>query len=178
MPDVRLLLRICARALGTFLPMVILMCGSSAVDNGATGRTLRDVVHLMVIWAALILVYALCSYAVLAFRARGTGLQVTAAALDADQVYELTPERSLRLHTALGAAERACDVTGAPGEDLRFRWRPFRGKLFVDCSVSHDGSTGTSLLRMHAGRPRHAAAGLHGASAFVALCQVVRLVSR
>ncbi|MFI9805835.1 hypothetical protein ACIHEJ_15955 [Streptomyces sp. NPDC052301] len=173
MPDRRLLRNLWTATMSGFVPLMLLQCVNDAVDDGLSWPVLGDLVLVPVVWAFLSLIAALYVYRALVHRARGTGIRVTADALEATQEFIFSPERGVRLRAALATSGRARNVVGA--ERLDFRWQPFRGRHAVAGSLSFDPASGEALLRVRADEDLMHTHGQRRASAFVALCQMARL---
>ncbi|MGW2488779.1 hypothetical protein ACWCV9_16425 [Streptomyces sp. NPDC001606] len=173
--DRALLVRLWLSALGSFLPLLVALLLRDAVQAGFGWALVEDVTLVPLVWAVLGLLGALYVCAALARGARGTGLPVTAAALDAVQQHTVPAERAERLRTALAKAGQAVEVRD--GERVEFGWRPFRGRRTVTGSLAFDPESGEALLRVWADDAVMRGPGRSRASAFVALCQLARLVS-
>ncbi|MEV6054394.1 hypothetical protein [Streptomyces sp. NPDC052107] len=176
MPERRLLRKLWTAALADFLPLMIMLSLLDAWDDGLSWSAVAHVTLQPAIWAFVCFLFALYVCGALRRRARGTGIPVTVGALDPTQEYDFCAEQAARLRPGLSASERAWDVLS--GEELHFRWRPFRGRRSVTGTVTFDDSSGEARLRLHADDSLMTGPGLRRASAFVALCQIVRLVSR
>ncbi|MGW0209720.1 hypothetical protein ACWDZ8_29375 [Streptomyces sp. NPDC003233] len=176
MPDRRLLGRLWLATMSGVLSLMILLTALGAVDDGLSWSTVADLTLPPALWAFVGFLFALYVYGTLLRRARGTGIPVSVEALAACQEYVLGAGRAARLKADLPASERAWDVLS--GEELHFRWRPFRGRRSVTGTVTFDDASGEARMRIHADESLMSGPGLRGASAFVALCQIVRLVSR
>ena len=158
------------------VPLMVVMVLTGASHQGFAWSALGGaLVPVLTIWAVLALLGALYVYGALLRRARGTGIPVTVEALAETQERTFPAGPAARLRPVLVTSERAFAVVG--GEQLEFRWRPFRGRRSVAGSVTFEAS-GEAWVRIRAGEGLTGTQGLRRASAFVALCQIARLVSR
>lgn len=173
MAGLGLLWRLWPATMPGVVPVVMAVCLSDLVDEGLSRSLAEDVLFTSLAWSSLALLYALCVYADLALRARGTGLPVTADALAAAQERAFPAAEAERLRAVLAGSGRAHDVTGE-GESRDFRWRPFRGPHAVTGSLTVDRSSGEARLLLRADERPRGLPGLRGAGPFVALCQLTR----
>ncbi|MFC9932259.1 hypothetical protein [Streptomyces sp. NPDC127190] len=169
-----LLVRLWLSAFGSFLPLLVGLVLKGAVQDGFGWALAEEVTLVSLVWAVLGLLCALYVCGALARGARGTGIPVTAAALDTVQQHTFPAERAERLRAALAKDGRAVEVRGA--ERVEFGWRPFRGRRSVTGSLAFDPESGKALLRVRAADAVMRGPGRSRASAFVALCQLARLV--
>ncbi|MFH8774834.1 MULTISPECIES: hypothetical protein [unclassified Streptomyces] len=174
MPDGRLVLRLWLSEFVSFVPLMVTMVLVQVVDDGFARPAFGEVAPVPVVWAVLGLLAALYVYGALTRRARGTGIPVTVEALAQTQEHTFPAGRAARLRAVLDSSERAFAVVGR--ERLEFRWRPFRGRRSVAGSVTFDASSGEARVRIRAGEGLTGLQGVLRASAFVALCQMVRMV--
>ncbi|WP_030345164.1 hypothetical protein [Streptomyces sp. NRRL S-1022] len=174
MAGLGLLWRLWPATMPGLLPVLVVVGLSGLLDGGPSWSLAEDVLFTSLGWSSLALLYALCVYATLALRARGTGLPVTVDALAATQERAFPAAEAERLRAALAGSGRAYDVTGA-GESWDFRWRPFRGRRTVAGSLTVDRTSGEARVLLRADERPRGLPGLRGAGAFVALCQVTRL---
>ncbi|OXY99998.1 hypothetical protein [Streptomyces diastatochromogenes] len=174
MPDGRLVLRLWLSTFASFLPLMVIMALVEASDDGFAWPTLGDLLPVPLVWAVLALLGALYVHGALIRRARGTGIPVTVAALAETQERTFPAGPPARLRTLLDTSERAFAVMGGE-ERLEFRWRPFRGRQSVAGSVTFEPS-GEARVWIRAGEGLTSMQGVRRASAFVALCQMARMV--
>ncbi|MQY32459.1 hypothetical protein SRB17_04080 [Streptomyces sp. RB17] len=175
-PDRRLLWKLWTATMADFLPLMITLSMLDAADDGLSWSAVADVSLEPAICAFICFPVALYLYGALVRRARGTGIPLTAEVLAATQRHTFPPDRAARLRADLCTSERAWDVLN--GEELHFRWRPFRGRRSVRGTVTFDDSSGEAHMEIHTDGNLTSGSGLRRTSAFVALCQIARLVSR
>ncbi|MFF4750017.1 hypothetical protein ACWD5R_07860 [Streptomyces sp. NPDC002514] len=170
-----LLVRLWGTALAEVVPLMVLTGLSDAVHDGLSWAALADVALAPPLWGALALVRAGCAVLSLVCRARGTGIAVTTDALAATQVRRLaaSPDDWARVRARLGTADRASHHVGG-GDQLHFRWRPFRARRTVQAQLSYDEAARHLRIEVRAMDTLRAAAGLDKGGAFIALCQVAR----
>ncbi|MFI2200925.1 hypothetical protein ACH47Z_09145 [Streptomyces sp. NPDC020192] len=174
--DRRLLGKLWLATMAGFLPLMVLMPLKIVVNDGLSWATAGEVALQPFVTAFVSLLLALYVHGTLLRRARGTGIPVTAQALAPTQEHTVPSDRAVRLRSGLSTSDRAWDVVS--GDQLHFRWRPFRGRRSVMGSVTFDETSGEGCLRLEADKALMGRPGLRGASAFVALCQIVRLVGQ
>ncbi|MFI6354970.1 hypothetical protein ACIBJF_20470 [Streptomyces sp. NPDC050743] len=173
MPDRRLLVKLWLAAMSVFLLPTVLLCTGDVTHDALSWSTAYEVVMDLVFYAVLAVLFAVYAYGALHRRARGTDIPVTAETLAATQEHTFPADRATRLRVGLPMCERAWDVLS--GEEIHFRWRPFRGRRSVSGTVTFDSASGEARLRIGADENLTTGLGLRRASAFVALCQIVRL---
>lgn len=159
-------------------PLLALQLVLAFVDDGVSWSTAADATVFLPAFAFLALVFAACRTLALAHRARGTGIPVTAAALNATQTHTFQGMSFPRIQAGLNSAERAFAVIRADGGNrLLLRWRPFRTRLSVRVSVTFDELSGEPRMEVSASDGPYWSPLLHRGAAFVALCQIVRSVT-
>lgn len=170
------MLRLWLSAFVSFVPLMVIMALVRIADDGFARPSFGEWAPVPVMWAVLGLLEALYVYVALSRRARGTGIPVTVEALAEMQERTFPAGRAARLRTVLDSSERAFAVVGR--ERLEFRRRSLRGRQSVAGSVTYDASSGEgeARVRIRAGEDLPGRQGVRRASAFVALCQMVRMV--
>ena len=174
--DPRLFLAFWRAPLGSLVPVMVLQMVMELVDHGIGRDGLLGVLTIPLIWAVVLLVWAVAACRSLSRRARGTGLPLTVAALEETQVVTV-PGDLARVRDRLGASGRASHVKETADGELVFRWRPFRSRRWAPGSVTYDGTTGSARVEIRAGDGHRGAAGLRKGTAFIAVCQIARAVS-
>ena len=159
-------------------PLLVLQAVLDFVNDGASWSTAADAVMLLPAFALIVLVFAACRTAALAHRARGTGIPVTADALNTTQTHTFHGVPFDRIRADLSGGERAVAVVGAAdGSRLQLRWLPFPSRKSVAVSVTFDEFSEEARVRVSAGESPLRTTLLRRGAAFVALCQIVRSVT-
>jgi predicted small secreted protein len=159
-------------------PLLMLQVVLAFVDDGVSWSTAADAAVFLPAVALLSLVLAACQTVALIRRARGTGIPVTAEALNATQTHTLQEVPFPRIRAELGDGKRGFAVVRADGGNrVLLRWRPYRTRMSVQVSVTFDELSGEARMKVYAGDGPQWTPLQHRGAAFVALCQIVRSVT-
>jgi hypothetical protein len=178
-----LLGRLLGTAAADFVPPVAVVAlpdvVRDVVHDGVSWAAVADVALALSVWGGFAFVRAVCAVLSLVLRARGTGIAVSMDALAVTQVrtFAATRDGWAKVRARLEAADRASRRIGG-GDQLHFRWRPFRGRRSVRAALSFDEGARYLRIEVHADDTLRAAAGLGKGGAFIALCQLVRLTGQ
>jgi hypothetical protein len=159
-------------------PLLVLQAVLAFVDDGVSWPTAADAAVFLPAVAFLALILAACQTVALAHRARGTGIPVTAKALNATQTHTLQGVPFPHIRAGLGGGKRGFAVVRADGGNrVLLRWRPFRTRMSVQVSVTFDELSGEARMKVSASDGPNWTPLQHRGAAFVALCQIVRTVT-